>query len=168
MKDFTPWMLGLALLAAGCGGDGRPSLVKVTGTVTLDGQPLEGAIVAFQPITDAKAKFQRPSAGTTDASGKFVLGTYAIDDGAPVGKFRVGIVKREVLGELPEGYNSESESETNLTYKWITPKAVALPETSNLTAEITSSGLSPATFELKSAPDQEIQQTGPQSRANDP
>lgn len=167
LKRQVLWGL-LLISAVGCGGDGRPSLVKVTGTVTLDGKPLAGAIVAFQPITDAKAKFQRPSAGTTDASGKFVLGTYAVDDGAPVGKFRVGIVKREVVGTLPENYNSESESETNLTYKWVTPKSVAAPETSNLTAEVTSSGLTPGSFDLKSAAEPEIQQSGPQSRANDP
>jgi hypothetical protein len=161
----------LALLAPslmGCGGSGRPSLIKVTGTVTLDGVPLEGAIIAFQPITDAKAKFQRPSAGVTDASGKFELGTYAIDDGAPIGKYKVGILKREMIGSLPEDYNSEMESETDMAYKWITPRSLASPETSNLQAEITSSGLSPAQFDLKSSAEPEIQYSGPSSRAAGP
>ena len=33
----------------GCGGDQLP-IVPVTGTVTLDGQPLSRALVEFQPV----------------------------------------------------------------------------------------------------------------------
>ena len=56
------------LLVAGCGGSGR-ELGKVKGTVTLGGQPLEGAEVTFQPT----AKGTAPSAGTTDADGRYEL-----------------------------------------------------------------------------------------------
>ena len=169
-RVYVGWILAVATTAVtlGCGGDGRPRLVKVTGTVLLDGQPLEGAQVAFQPVTEEKDKFQRPSAGYTDASGKFVLGTYARDDGAPIGKFRVGILKREVVGKLPDNYNSEMEASTNLTYKWVTPRDLADPAGSGLTAEVTSSGLSPDKFEIKSLGQPEIEKTGPQRRANDP
>ncbi|MDP1796187.1 MAG: hypothetical protein Q8K78_01835, partial [Planctomycetaceae bacterium] len=106
--------------------------------------------------------------GYTNASGEFVLGTYASDDGAPVGKYKVGILKKEVVGKLPENFNSETEGTTNLTYKWITPRAVADPNSSGLTAEITSSGLKPDTFDLKAPAQPEIERTGPQARANDP
>ena len=156
------------LMISGCGGDGRPRLIKVEGTVNLDGQPLEGAIVAFQLIADEKDKYQRPSSGVTDASGKFQLKTYEPGDGAPVGKYRVGIVKREVSSKLPEDFNSELAESTNMTYKWITPREAADPATSGITAEITSSGLEPKTFELKAAATPEIEKTGPQQRANDP
>ncbi len=170
MKSLLFWSLLVCLGSSllGCGGSGRPSLVKVTGKVTVDGKPVEGAIVAFQYVADAKAEYQRPSTGYTDAAGEFVLGTYAHDDGAPVGKYKVGILKKEVVGKLPENYNSETEGSVNLTYKWMTPRSAADPNTSGLTAEITSSGLNPGTFDLKASPQPEIERTGPQVRANDP
>ena len=158
----------LVFVLVGCGGKGRPRLVKVTGKVTLDGKPVEGAQVAFQFVADAKAKYQRPSRGMTNSSGEFTLGTYAGDDGAPVGKYKVGILKKDIVGKLPENYNSEMEGKLNLTYKWITPKSVSDPESSGLTAEITSSGLKPDTFDLKASAQPETERTGPQARANDP
>jgi len=168
LKPGLMWVGLLCVLSSGCGGDGRPRLVRVEGTVTLDGQPLEGAIVAFQPIVEDKAKFQRPSSGVTDPSGKFQLKTYEPGDGAPVGKYRVAIVKREVVGKLPDDFNSEMSESVNMTYKWVTPREVSDPATSGLTAEITSSGLEPKTIDLKAAATPEIEKTGPQRRANDP
>jgi hypothetical protein len=154
---------------SGCGGDGRPSLVKVKGKVVLNGEPVEGAIVAFQFVADAKSKYQRPSSGITDAAGEFVLGTYAKDDGAPVGKYKVGIVKREVAGgKLPENYNSEAPDALNLKFLWVVPRQYADPGSSGLEAEIVSSGLKPDTFDLKSTGKPEVELSGPQRRANDP
>lgn len=67
MKQATYTAL-CCLLLAGCGGSG-PELGKVKGTVTLGGQPLEEAEVTFQPT----AKGTAPSAGTTDADGRYEL-----------------------------------------------------------------------------------------------
>jgi hypothetical protein len=155
-----------AAILAGCGGSDRPSLTKVSGTVTLDGQPLEGAMVSFQYVADEKSKYQRPSSGVTDAQGKFTLGTYDKDDGLPVGKYKVAIQKRELVGQLPPDYNEEMAGSYNLTYKWITPRSYSSPETSGLEAEVTRSELKPAVFDLKTNGAQpEIERTGPQARA---
>lgn len=55
------------LLLAGCGpGDG---LATVKGRVTLDGQPLEGALVEFQPLAAGGS----PSSAITDAGGHYRL-----------------------------------------------------------------------------------------------
>ncbi|MBM3971375.1 MAG: carboxypeptidase regulatory-like domain-containing protein [Planctomycetes bacterium] len=65
------------LFLAGCS-DGLspppnlPSTVKVTGTATLDGKPLEGAVIRFAPISD---KGFHGASGVTDASGKYELVT---------------------------------------------------------------------------------------------
>ena len=56
---------------AGCGETacGIAGIVAtVTGTVTLDGQPLAAAMVRFQPASGGA-----PSAGTTDSSGRYEL-----------------------------------------------------------------------------------------------
>ena len=64
-RPWTPTLL--CLLLAGCGsGDG---LATVKGKVTLNGQPLEGAVVQFQPTADDGS----PSAGKTDAKGRYEL-----------------------------------------------------------------------------------------------
>ena len=57
----------LCLLLAGC--DSQNSLARVTGTVTLNGHPLEGAIVQFQPVADGGS----PSAAKTDSKGQYEL-----------------------------------------------------------------------------------------------
>jgi hypothetical protein len=155
----------LPLAVSGCGGDGRPALVKVTGTVLLDGAPVEGAIVMFQPDVDAKAQFRRPSAGVTDASGKFVLGTYEKDDGLPPGKYKVGIQKRELIGELPKNFDLEKPGDFNLKYKIVIPKKYTDPAASGLSAEVTNKELVPASFDLQSGGQKpEIEVSGPAAR----
>ncbi|MCX7427155.1 MAG: hypothetical protein NTW96_16205 [Planctomycetia bacterium] len=70
---------GAAAAIVGCGPD-RPKMTPVTGTVTLSGKPLEGVAVMFV------SKGGRPAHGTTDASGRFTLGTFEASDGALVGE----------------------------------------------------------------------------------
>jgi hypothetical protein len=79
------WSLLLVVAAAslGCGGGDdlskfKEGLVPVTGTVTLDGEPLEGAGVLFMPASAAgiasKATVgSRTAFGETDALGMFSL-----------------------------------------------------------------------------------------------
>ena len=57
-------------LAAGCG-QGGPATAPVVGTVTLDGRPLAGALVLFQPSQGV------PARGITDDDGGFSLTTFA-------------------------------------------------------------------------------------------
>jgi hypothetical protein len=144
-------------ILAGCG-DGRPSLVKVTGKVTLDGQPLEGAQVAFQPVnTDPKDTFQRPSSCISNAAGEFTPQTYLPGDGLRVGKYRVAVVKQELVGTPPPGLNAEEIQQLGMKRKWITPKAASSPETSGIEVEVTSTGMSPNVIELKSVQPAEIE-----------
>lgn len=97
----------------GCGsGSG---VAPVSGTVTLDGQPLANALVSFYPQDEGK----RFSTGTTDAAGHYEL-VYTNDQhGAAVGKHTVKITTATVQGEggpakppkekLPAKYNDKSE-----------------------------------------------------------
>src|SRR5262249_34965527 len=84
-------LLALALPAVGCGGG--PKVAPVSGRVTLDGQPLAGASVNFQPLSDGNNLNPGPgSYGKTDADGRYSL-RVVVDDrpGAFVGKHRVEI-----------------------------------------------------------------------------
>jgi|SRR6478752_2401349 hypothetical protein len=61
--------MGVVFLAvAGCSGRPRNVARKVTGKVTLGGQPLAGALVTFTPLEGGS-----PSSGRTDQEGKYTL-----------------------------------------------------------------------------------------------
>lgn len=77
-------ILSLFATILGCGGPSdQPPLGKVSGKVTLDGQPLEGVIVNFQPSTG------RAATAETDASGKYELIYIYGTNGAKVGVNKV-------------------------------------------------------------------------------
>jgi len=85
---------GLFFLA-GCGGSAFPS---VTGTVTLDGQALDGAQVVFSP----DGAGGQVATAVTDSSGKFRMGTFKLGDGVRPGKYRVTVTKTaEALTPTP-------------------------------------------------------------------
>ncbi len=109
-------LLGIIILICGCGSG--PKLVQVTGTITLDGKPLENASVHFT-FSDQP----RPAAGRTDASGKYVL-SYSNRPGAPLGSCKVTISKQgRVAGEdrnqelIPSRYNSNTQLQFEITKK---------------------------------------------------
>ncbi len=86
----------LTLAQSGCGGGGdQPELGQVTGTVTLDGKPLVGVAVVFQPENG------RPARGMTDAEGKYELTYIRQTKGTKVGMNRVEIAPSED-GEVEE------------------------------------------------------------------
>ncbi len=87
-------MLGLSLAVfTGCGGGDLPELGTVHGKVTLDGKPVVGARVVFQPEEG------RPSTGVTDAEGNYEL-YYTVDvKGAIVGRHTVRIYSGDAGGE---------------------------------------------------------------------
>jgi hypothetical protein len=77
----------LLAAAGGCGGNAK--MAAVTGTVTFKGQPLASAQVNFAPVEGGAI-----ASGQTDSAGRFRLGTQTRDDGAIVGKHRVGVIAR--------------------------------------------------------------------------
>jgi hypothetical protein len=86
--------LVLALTAPGCSKEG---LVKVRGVVTLDGEPLVGAIVTFLPEGDGG----RMAHGQTGAGGVFQLTTFKPQDGAMPGAYKVTVQYHEGVETSP-------------------------------------------------------------------
>jgi hypothetical protein len=90
----------LVLVLSGCSNpDGKYS--KVEGTITYNGQSVDGATVSFQPV----APDGESASGLTDASGKFKLSSVGAVDGgrgALPGEYRVTVVKREAPPPDPD------------------------------------------------------------------
>ena len=116
----TPFILSLLFLT-GCGGSG-PEIGHVTGTVTLDGRPVEGAMLFFEPTTGG-----RSSTALTDASGKYELKYIGDRMGALIGDHQVRITKsRKTTYEdngkirekgVPEQFPKSANESTTLTAK---------------------------------------------------
>ncbi|MFH1268755.1 MAG: hypothetical protein ABIK89_23770 [Planctomycetota bacterium] len=102
-----------ALCVTGCGSDG-PDRGRVSGEVKLNGDPLPGAELEFQPDDGS------PSYGTTDEKGKYDLMYTRDKRGAMIGEHTVRITTT-TAGTDPQGnetklpqvvppkYNSQSE-----------------------------------------------------------
>lgn len=99
---------------AGCGGPANVG--QVTGSVTLNGAPLSGALVRFQPLATGS-----PSAAITDGDGKYSLKYTRSVLGAEVGEHQVSITtfaagdpdadtpQASVPEKVPARYNSATE-----------------------------------------------------------
>lgn len=163
------WCVALAIGLAGCGG-GTPSLVKVTGMVTLDGAPVPGAAVMFVPTPDtAKALggFSATASGETGPDGSFTLKTMD-KDGVAAGVYLVGVVLTKMEGAqkfdpntgqlIPEGGDAKvpefSQNADDVPpppkVVYIIPATFGDPQQSGLTAKVTKSGLEPQTIAVTS------------------
>lgn len=105
----------------GTGGEPLPDLGEVSGTITLDGSPLNKANVIFDPESVDDKGRSRASTAITSADGKFVLEYNSDVSGAAVGKHKVTISKMSDNPEeaglqlVPAKYNDKSELTADVT-----------------------------------------------------
>ncbi len=101
----------LILALAGCGGSGNYKLAPVSGKVILDGKPLPGATVRFEPIEVPRGSEGMGviSAGMTNEQGEFRLTTVMGDRGAVVGTHRVMVSTMKVEPEKDVLYDDTEE-----------------------------------------------------------
>ncbi len=151
---------------AGCG-NGRPALVKAVGQVKLNGEPLPDAIVFVAPIETGVSKYGRPSQAVTDAQGNFTFTTYQPGDGLPAGKYKLGVLKRENVGKPLTEESSEDAVANGVKYSWTVPEYYADIDSSGLSIEVDSKGITPAVIELKRDGAPKVTVPGQRS-ANDP
>lgn len=148
----------------GCGKKISIDTVPVTGTVTLDGQPLADALVTLNPLNpDGKA-----ASGRTDAGGQFQVSTFVTaaesKKGALAGDYAV-TVSRPPVGTLkpPAGDPSSMSKEQLMQLSGRggagaappqpavqVPPRYADPKQSGLKATITSGNNPPLQFPLTS------------------
>jgi len=171
--SFCALAFSVCLLALGCGAGHS----KVTGTVTLDGQPVASATVVFTADDGS-----RIASGFTDASGNFSL-TSDNKEGTLPGKYKVSVSKTAIIegqspatmgdvgakvdpnylklamkakgtggpGGPPKSGPPTGSSTTGSMSKQELPKIYSMPDSSPLPmVEVPTSG--PVKLELKSKP----------------
>jgi hypothetical protein len=118
VRVLTGSIMGSLLVAMGCGDSGTPANVgRVSGRVTLEGQPLAGALVTFAPVKQGGST----SLAKTDSAGKYTLGYASGVSGAEIGENRVSVStydegnpdsdppRSAVPEKVPTKYNSKTE-----------------------------------------------------------
>jgi len=87
-------------------------MLPAFGAITLDGNPLEGALVTLVP-EDFMGGSIEPAQATTDAGGQFKPKTEGVDPrlfGARAGMYRITVSKKDAGGNetIPANYNSQT------------------------------------------------------------
>ena len=135
---------GLLTIAAGCRNSEEVDQLTVGGTVTLDGQPLKNATVAFKPQGDTKG---HGGAGTTDASGRYEVRSPYGKIGLPVGVYKVVISRRL----NPDGSEPDPNEKPFLSNAVETlPPRYSHPETTELSRTLTENDKGPIDFAIQS------------------
>lgn len=65
-------------------------MYPVQGELLVDGEPAEGALVIFHPVSSSEPKTTNPN-GRVQPDGSFHVTTYESDDGAPAGQYVVTV-----------------------------------------------------------------------------
>ncbi len=146
------------LVLSGCGGTSLGT-VPVQGTVTIDGNPVEGVTIVFNP-DDAGG---RAASGRTDASGNYTLTTEINGDGALPGGYKITVSKVEVEEDdtLPEQVDPNDEGSMDAIYgqldtskeqksKNLVAKKFGNATTSGLAATVAEEGENKFDFEVTS------------------
>jgi hypothetical protein len=107
----------------------------VSGQVLINGKPAPSVFVTFY-LDDYKGEKSIVPLGVTDADGRFLLSTYAVNDGAPAGDYHVSARWK------PSGGGMRS-SEDKLGGKYADPKS------SSLTAHVDKGKTELKPFELQ-------------------
>jgi hypothetical protein len=89
---LSSWLgCAVLLLLAGCGGSKHPRVYPVSGELFVKGQPAAGARLTLQPevVSDPKLWPMGYPTAIVQPDGKFQFSSYAENDGAPEGKYKL-------------------------------------------------------------------------------
>lgn len=144
-------LLALAcFLGSACTGsklpEGMPSLVPCTITITQDGKPLPDANVSLLPEDEGR---KWNASGSTDASGKAVMFTWASHQGVAPGKYKVTVSKVEIEKLPPTSSDSPTPPKSPDSFSLVEDQYKSA-ETTPLSVEVVK-GTKEYTFEAGNA-----------------
>lgn len=148
-------LIGLSLLLLpGCG-PAMPKTVTASGTLTMDGEPLDGASITLLHESGVTATAK------TDSNGRFSLRTVVgsdMVDGAMPGLHQVGVAKTITEGgsEIQAG---ESERDmvkrmagsmtSAIKQKYVVPQQFGNPQSSKLSLDVPGAGSDKLSLDIK-------------------
>jgi hypothetical protein len=104
MFSLRSWTQAIGFCAlvvlSGCSGKSGP-LATVSGVVTHNGTPVEGAKVVFHSTVEVDGKAGQAYGAQTDSTGKYVIASAGKEPGIPAGLYKVTVVKYEGKGMAP-------------------------------------------------------------------
>lgn len=133
MFEHTSFPILLACVALACVGcdNQHPNIVPVSGTVTIDGEPLSVGQVRVL------AAEHRPAIGKINEDGTFTLSCFELGDGAPAGTHLATVTAAEQLSETSSRWYAPKKYSSNATSElWVTIEG----PTDDLTIELTWDG----------------------------
>jgi hypothetical protein len=142
---------GLAVLAAAVGCSGSTgSYATVSGVVTHNNVPVDGAKVTFYSTVEAGGERVGSYSATTDSTGKYVIASVGKEPGIPPGMYKVTITKLDVKGEnVPaEGWD-EGQVEASGMGKNTLPKDYERLATTRLSVTLEAGKNENKNFDLK-------------------
>ncbi|QDT93183.1 carboxypeptidase-like regulatory domain-containing protein [Gimesia algae] len=122
----------------GCGGteEKLPQRTAVSGIVTFDGEPVEGASITFRPVEESG----QTANGRTNDEGQFQMGTFEGTDGVVAGDYIVMISKiksKSIAKVLPEDDpNYDPDPQPEPPPENLLPEKYSQAETSGLTVTV--------------------------------
>lgn len=126
----------LLFIVIGCrrGPEDLPKLYPVTASVVMNGQPVDGAMVACYPEDGGKWF----AGGTTDTAGLVRFRTRGIYNGIPIGQYKVIVAKgREAPGSTPERHKAVRIIHARFEEEKTTPLACTIEKnTKNIVLEV--------------------------------
>jgi hypothetical protein len=146
-------LVTVGIVLTGCSNSSRLPTYPVTGTVTLHGKPLAGAVITFVPTGNEGDA----ASAITDSEGKYALTTWKAGDGARPGEYRVKVSKQEQAAVDPskmvKNLTIEEEQKIYVESKKPAPPAKSLipgkyqdDQTSGLVHTVENK---PTTFDIK-------------------
>jgi len=149
------WLVRTAGFAAlvtalGCS-QGDSNLATVSGEVTQNGAPVEGAKVTFHSTVEVEGKKGQSYSATTDSSGKYLLASVGKEQGIPPGMYKVTITKLEMKSaNLPPDFD-QGQIEASGMGQNIMPKNYELLATTKLSVTLEAGKNTDKNFDLKGA-----------------
>ncbi len=139
MKFMLRFGLVWAVCVAAMGCSNHPPVAPVRGVVKMDGKPLPGGRIMFQPIASGEEKLVGQSAmGQIQQDGSFVLTTYKDGDGAMVGLHR------------PVVMENRQEDDPNSAHPTVPGPKIGVITLDEMTLEVVAGEENEFTIELNS------------------
>lgn len=140
-------LLGFLSALQGCSGS-LGSNATVSGVITHNGSPVDGAKVSLYSTVESGGQRGGSYSATTDSSGKYLIAGIGKELGIPPGMYKVTIVRLDLKGNLPADYDA-GQVEASGMARNLLPRDYESPTTTKLSVTLDPGKNENKNFDLK-------------------